>query len=226
MLDLKNLAIFLLLVKDVAMVLRKLFILTALATCSLHNANAMEKENNLDLIENIRSIIITDRPDITYDGKMDHEAIYREQEVYKTLSGTSTLQRLEGQKVLSSPKSYSVCSDIDAKRNTYDETSHRLYDLCFTRWDRNEATNGFKKGFIVLWDLSPSFGTTTSKDPRQQDYVKMPQGPYVMSLENLVTQLQEDNVVYYHENFPFNLHDMLNEKKVKSISYSNGYLKL
>jgi hypothetical protein len=197
------------------MYLGKLFILVLLALLHFANAHAMEKENDLgDIIENIKSIKVVDRPDITYDGRIGHGTTYHEGlDLYKYLSTAIKLV-----------KDYFVYSEEDTKTYKHRE-SPRLYDLCFTRWERDKPTKKHKTGLIVLWDILPRSGyNSTSKDPQKQLYATMRQQSYMMSIGNLLTHMQEDNDLYYYEIFPSILYRKLKEKKIQELRFVNGFL--
>lgn len=194
----------------------KLFILTLLVTGHFHSASAMEKENELkDIIGNIRTIKVADRSDITYDGRIGHGAGYRELNFYKQASAAFPLPKMHGQQVQNPVKDYFVYSEEEAQSYKH-KRSPRLYDLCFTRWERNKPEPDVKKGLIVLWNILPSSSLkTTSKDPRKQLYARMRQESYTKSFKNLLTYLKKDNdLYYYYEIFPSDMRKILDDNYI------------
>lgn len=194
---------------------RKFFILTLLTLLHFSSANAMEKEQENDLIGNIRSIKVADRPDITYDGRIGFGGGYQDLELYKLWGTVTTIKNV---------KDYFVYSDEDVK--TYKRrTSTRLYDLCFTRWEREAATRECKKGLIVIWELLPTSSIkTNSKDSCKKRYAEMRKESYSKSLKKLLIHLKQDNNVYYYESDPPSLKQNLKVtcEWIGEIWYQNG----
>lgn len=194
--------------------LGKIFILALLATCHLYTANAMVEDQ---LLNEIKTIKVQDRPDITYNGRVGFGNRCDEDQTYQKLCSA-----------FGPPKGYFLCSDEDA--TLYEEQGQsRLYNLLFTRWESQDHIENQKKAMIVMWTINK--GLTSLKDsysltdedscplPDKDDtikaiYTNMKKESQRLSLESLMTQLQQENVLYVSIYLDFHsMLDMLNNNQ-------------